>query len=53
MDDESYVNRNLKKMNVYIKAGIIPGKNLIMTFETAQQPLDVKVVERLIKEYLL
>lgn len=53
MDDEKYVNQNIKKMNVYTKAGIIPGKNLIMTFETVQQPLDIKAMERLINEFLL
>lgn len=53
MDDEKYVNRNLKKINIYTKAGIIPGKNLIMTFETAQQALDMKAVEKLIMAYLM
>ena len=53
MDDEKYVNRNLKKINTYIKSGIIPGRNLIMTFESSQQALDIKVIDRLIKEYLL
>ena len=53
MDDKDYVNANISKINEYARAGIIPGKNLIMTFETKDQVLDINTVNQLIKAYLL
>ena len=53
MDDKDYVNSNISKINEYARAGIIPGKNLIMTFETKEQVLDINTVNQLIKAYLL
>ncbi len=53
MDDPNYVNSNLRKHNLYIRSGIIPGKNLITTYETRDQPLDMAVVEALINTFLL
>lgn len=51
MDDEEYVNKTLQKIKEYILAGIFPGKQLICTFESKNQPLSIKVVKELIKEY--
>ena len=53
MDDKDYVNANISKINEYIKVGIIPGKNLIMTFETKDKVLDITAVNQLIKTHLL
>lgn len=35
------------------KMEFFPGQKLILTFETLQDGLDMKVVESLVKEYLL
>ena len=53
MDDKDYVNSNINKINEYARAGIIPGKNLIMTFETKDKVLDTAAVNNIIKAYLL
>ena len=53
MDDSEYARKAIRKIETYEKNGIFPGKRLILTFETLQDGLDMKVVERLVKEYLL
>ena len=52
-DDPNYV-RQLERRNLHFqKAGIIPWKNLIITTETSNQPLDIRWVDNLIQYYLL
>ena len=49
VDDDTYLNNALSKIRLYIKAGFIPSKNLILTSETKDEPLDFSVVKDLIK----
>ena len=51
MDEEGYRNHAFNKMNLYCKNGILPFVNLIMTFETQNQPLSVEKVELVIQEF--
>ena len=53
MDDPKYARKAFKKLEVYQEHGIIPGKNLIMTFETEQNPLSVAMVEKIIEYYFI
>ena len=54
MDDPEYARNAIRKIEkTYEKNGIFPGQKLILTFETLQDGLDMKVVESLVKEYLL
>lgn len=53
MDDPEYTERMTQRITDYSKIGIIPGKNLILSLETAKTPLETKVVEDLIGAYLL
>ncbi len=53
IDKKAYFNSMKEKLDVYAEYGIFPGKNLIMTFESAEKPLSVEHVERQLKEYLL
>lgn len=53
MDDFEYQTNVLKKFNLYAKNEIFPGDNLIFTMEAGDVPLDTRVVEKLIKKYLL
>jgi len=53
MDDPQYARKAFKKLEVYQEHGIIPGKNLIMTFETEQNPLSVAMVEKIIEYYFI
>ena len=49
LDKPAYIDNATLKLNVYIKNGWIPGKNLIITTETEQFPLDIRQVEELVK----
>lgn len=51
LGDPEYVSQFIKKMNGYAKAGILPGENLILTFESGDEAIDVEVVKALINKY--
>lgn len=53
LDQEDYCEKALSKLAVYSKNGIWPGKNLIVTYETKDYPLDMKQIEGVIEEYLI
>ena len=52
MDDPYYVNDFVKKMNTYVTNGLLPGKDVILTYETQNNPLEIGVVKRMIKELI-
>lgn len=53
MDDPTYLNQHfLRKLDEYGEVGIIPGKNLLCTFESSSHPLNIKSVQTLIDEFL-
>ncbi len=52
LDDENYRKENLLKINEYRKNGIYIGKNLMITFETQECPLNVREIRECIKEML-
>lgn len=49
MDEELYARRFVKKMNTYVQNGLIPGKDVLTTYETQETPLDIGVVHQLIR----
>ena len=53
MDDEKYRINACNKIKLYCQNGIIPSVNLIMTFETKNNPLSIEKVKLIIQEYLL
>ena len=53
MDDLEYVEKAVQKINAYQAAGYFPGENLIITMETKSQPLDVRLVKKMIEKYYL
>ncbi len=52
MDDPEYSLKTVQKLNTYTENKILPGKNLIITTETASMPLNAKHLELIINEYL-
>ena len=52
LGDEDYCSDNIQKLEDYADAGIIQGKNLILTYECASKPLTTKMIELMIKEFL-
>lgn len=53
LDDADYSRKNVFRINTYEKNGIYHGENLITTWETSTLPLDVKLVDQIIRHYLL
>lgn len=53
MDNSAYAEKALLKIESYEKNSIYPGKQLILTHETASRPLNIKIVESLIEEFLI
>ena len=52
MDIPEYATHAIKKLNKYIRGGIVPGKNLICTFETSSQPISSADINTYISERL-
>ncbi len=50
-DDEKYQNDNVPRLNDYILAGHLLGDTLFLSFESLTTPLDVRVIDRMIKEH--
>lgn len=53
MDKKSYANDMAERVEMYLKNGILLGESLIVTFETAEHPLDKLIIDETIKQYLL
>ena len=53
LDEEDYRKDTLEKMDIYRASGIYPGKNLIFTYETADDPLDIKGTRKMLEDVLL
>ena len=53
MGDPAYVERNLRKINGYLRTGYVIGETLILTFESEQQPLNTVFIENAIAHYFL
>ena len=51
MDKPKYANKNFLKLQQYASYGIVLGKNLILSYETNENPLDVLQVERILESY--
>ena len=49
--DTDYVSSNLQKILDYGRSGIIPGKNLIITYETAGEPLTRKKINTALRAF--
>ena len=53
MDNPEYRSAAARKIRYYIENGLIPGDNLIMTFESSSRPLDLQTVEKVIHDVFL
>lgn len=51
MDDPVYCKNACSKLQLYTGHGIIPGINLITTYETKQHPLGTETIEHIVEEY--
>ncbi|MBQ7944467.1 MAG: ATPase [Lachnospiraceae bacterium] len=51
MDDEKYVRKTQRKFQMYTSNGIIPTIQLITTYETKDNPLDIGTIEEIVEKY--
>ncbi len=49
MDDTHYASEFVKKMNAYVDNNLMPGEDVIVTFETQGNPLDIGVVKKMVE----
>ena len=52
IDDSYYANDFVKKMNTYITNDLLLGRDIVVSFESQSNPLDIKVVKRLVKQII-
>lgn len=53
MDDDEYIHKAYRKLEIYTQNGIVPTDNLVTTFETKRRPLDPALVEKIVRETFL
>lgn len=53
MGNDAYCKQATSKLQLYCANGIIPSINLLITYETKEQPLDTGLVQDMIKHYFL
>ena len=53
MDSENYYKGAVQKIRVYENNGIMLGRNLILLYETSENPLSMRSVKKYIEEYLI
>lgn len=53
VSDMEYATKNFIKIQNYEKNGYLLGKDLIITMESSDIPMNIKLVEQKIKEFLL
>ena len=53
MNNMEYCEKAIKKIESYERNGIYPGRSLLITYETEGHPVNMKVFEGMMREYLL
>ena len=53
MDNPEYVEKNMRKLDIYERNGFLLGENLLMSHETSKVPLNRIVLDSYIENYLL
>lgn len=53
MDSFAYYNNSMNKLDLYEKNGYLIGKKLLLLHETSTKPLNIRVLQQYINEYLL
>ena len=53
MDDSDYSKKAAGKLRLYTENGILPGRNIIFTMETQNEPISTRTINLLIENYLL
>ena len=46
MDDPNYANDFVRKVNVYIYNNLLPGRDVVFTYESSAYPLEIRVIKK-------
>lgn len=49
MDNGEYCENALRRIDAYVKNGIMPGDRLLITYETSKHPLDTRIVDQILR----
>jgi hypothetical protein len=52
VDNYEYATNMIKKINGYLHSGYVWGDTFIASFEGSRIPVDMKVIDRMIEDYL-
>lgn len=52
MDDAAYATKSAWKLRLYAENNIFIGRNLIITMETQEEPLNTRMIEKIILDFL-
>ena len=52
-NDGKYASKSLKKLDIYEKNGLYVGKDILFSVESTDIPLDIKQIEKKLKEYVI
>lgn len=52
MDDPEYVRAMIRKVDTYVQHGIMPGRDLLLTYESQSMSLNMRTVEAMLQYYL-
>ena len=53
MDDMEYIEKNMRKLDIYERNGYLLGEKLLLTHETSKAPLSRSILDSYIESYLL
>ncbi len=53
LDAAYYANDFVWKVNTYVENNLIPGRNVIFTYESSKYPLDMRVLNKMLREAIL
>ncbi len=52
MDDPHYADEFVRKINTYIVNDLLPGRDVVLTFESQNNALDISAVKRLVRQVI-
>ena len=50
MDDADYANDFVRKVNTYTSNNLLPGRDVVFSYETQEMPLEISVIRKMVEE---
>ncbi len=52
MDDAAYAENTFRRLAAYLQSGYFPGDRLMVSWETSLQPLNIRLIQSMIRQML-